>query len=263
MNHQKITVVTVCYNAERDIEKTIQSVINQTYDNIEYIIVDGASKDGTMQVVEKYKDKIAKIVSEPDKGIYDAMNKGIKLATGEWINFMNAGDCFYDNDSVANSVPMFNDTDIISGISTLSGQTWYPTKPSGLSLTFFLTKSLSQQATFIKTNLMKKHGYDTTYKSASDSLFFFEALIIENVSYQDISVMVARCDDAGMSGNEEQGYRELSDGIKRMLPPRMTYEVDFIHKYHNPAVLTIGAFLQKCTFLKRILKYYRRHRKNR
>lgn len=263
MYHPKITVVTVCYNAERDIEKTILSVINQTYDNIEYIIVDGASKDGTMQVVERYKNQIAKIVSEPDKGIYDAMNKGIKLATGEWINFMNAGDCFYYNDSVAKSISLFNDADIISGISTLSGQTWYPTKASDLSLTFFLTKSLNHQATFIRTELMKKHGYDTTYKSASDSLFFFKVLIIENAGYQDIPIMVAKCDDAGMSGNEEQGYKELSEGIKNILPSRMAYEVDFIHKYHNPAVLTIGSFLQKCTFLKKILKYYRKHRNKR
>lgn len=91
-----ISVVTVSYNAVATIEQTILSVINQTYENIEYIIIDGGSTDGTIDIIEKYADKIAYWVSEPDNGIYDAMNKGIKVATGKWINFMNAGDRFYD-----------------------------------------------------------------------------------------------------------------------------------------------------------------------
>lgn len=89
-----ISIVTVSYNAVSTIEQTILSVINQTYPHIEYIIIDGGSTDGTVDIIKKYADKIAYWVSEPDKGIYDAMNKGIKVATGEWINFMNAGDCF-------------------------------------------------------------------------------------------------------------------------------------------------------------------------
>ncbi len=99
----KISVVTVCYNAESAIENTILSVINQTYTSVEYIIVDGASKDSTMDIVNKYRDKISVIVSEPDKGIYDAMNKGIKLATGDWICFMNAGDSYVNENTIESS----------------------------------------------------------------------------------------------------------------------------------------------------------------
>lgn len=95
MKEQLVTVITVCYNAESLIEETIQSVLNQDYKNLEYLIVDGASKDGTMSVVQKYADRLT-YVSEPDKGIYDAMNKGLQMAKGEWVNFMNAGDTFVD-----------------------------------------------------------------------------------------------------------------------------------------------------------------------
>lgn len=94
----KVSVVTVCYNAVEVIEKTILSVVNQTYNNLEYIIIDGMSTDGTVDIIKKYEDRITYWISEPDRGIYDAMNKGIKAATGMWINFMNAGDTFTAND---------------------------------------------------------------------------------------------------------------------------------------------------------------------
>lgn len=102
MNNPKISVVTVCYNAVDTIEKTMLSVINQTYPNIEYIIIDGASTDGTVDIIQKYRDKIAYFVSEPDKGIYDAMNKSLNIVTGEWVCFMNAGDVFHDNTVISN-----------------------------------------------------------------------------------------------------------------------------------------------------------------
>ena len=98
----KISIITVCYNAIAEIEQTILSVINQTYQNIEYIIIDGGSTDGTIDIIQKYANKISFWVSESDNGIYDAMNKGIAKATGDWINFMNAGDCFYGKDTISN-----------------------------------------------------------------------------------------------------------------------------------------------------------------
>ena len=89
------SVITITYNAAATLEETILSVISQTYHHVEYIIVDGASTDGTMQIVERYRNKINKMVSEPDKGLYDAMNKGIDLATGDYLVFLNAGDSFH------------------------------------------------------------------------------------------------------------------------------------------------------------------------
>ncbi len=114
----KVTIITVCYNAIEGIEKTIQSVIGQSYLCIEYIVVDGASTDGTVDVVRKYADNIDYFVSEPDGGIYDAMNKGIKAATGEWIIFLNAGDTFASEDAIKDALSIDTEgIDVIYGDS--------------------------------------------------------------------------------------------------------------------------------------------------
>ena len=100
----KFSVITVTYNAEAVLEDTIQSVISQTYRHVEYIIVDGASKDKTLSITDRYKNHIAQVVSEPDKGLYDAMNKGIRLATGDYLCFLNAGDSFHEDDTLQQMV---------------------------------------------------------------------------------------------------------------------------------------------------------------
>ena len=98
----KISIITICFNAATDLENTIASVRSQKYKDYEYIVVDGGSKDRTVEVINQNLDVITKWVSEPDKGIYDAMNKGIKMATGEWVIMMNAGDVFADSDVLQN-----------------------------------------------------------------------------------------------------------------------------------------------------------------
>lgn len=98
IKNPKVSIITVVYNGEEFLEDTIRSVISQNYTNIEYIIIDGQSTDSTIEIINKYDKHIAKWISEPDKGIYDAMNKGIDIATGDWLNFLNAGDSFVSND---------------------------------------------------------------------------------------------------------------------------------------------------------------------
>ncbi len=110
-----ISIITITYNAEKYIERTIQSVISQTYLDIEYLIIDGNSKDNTLAIVEKYKDKISKIVSEKDKGIYDAMNKGLRLAKNEYLLFMNAGDEIYAKDTLEKLFEKQKNADIYYG----------------------------------------------------------------------------------------------------------------------------------------------------
>ena len=100
----KFSIITVTYNAEKVLEDTIQSVISQTYHHVEYIIVDGASKDDTLSIIDRYRSRIHTVVSEPDKGLYDAMNKAISLASGDYLCFLNAGDCFHEDDTLQQMV---------------------------------------------------------------------------------------------------------------------------------------------------------------
>lgn len=108
----KFSVITVTYNAAGVLEDTIQSVISQTYHHVEYIIVDGASTDGTMAIVDRYRSRIHTVISEPDKGLYDAMNKGMALATGDYLCFLNAGDCFHEDDTLQQMVHTLHGTEL-------------------------------------------------------------------------------------------------------------------------------------------------------
>lgn len=102
--HPKFSLITVTYNAGAALEDTIQSIITQTYKNVEYILIDGASTDNTMRIIERYRDHIHTVVSEPDQGLYDAMNKGLSLATGDYVCFLNAGDCLHEDDTLLGMV---------------------------------------------------------------------------------------------------------------------------------------------------------------
>ena len=112
----RITIITVCYNRKNTIGKAIQSVLNQNYDNIEYIIIDGNSTDGTKEVIESYGDAISRYISEPDKGMYDAINKGLTLATGDVIGLMHSDDEFYDQNAINKIVDCFNVDSSVDGV---------------------------------------------------------------------------------------------------------------------------------------------------
>lgn len=172
----KFSVITVCYNAEATIEDTIQSVISQTYHHVEYIIVDGASKDRTMDIVNRYREHIAIIVSERDKGRYDAMNKGIGLATGDYLCFLNAGDSFHEDDTLQQMVHSIHTPqlpDVLYGETELVDHEGHFLRMRRLSAPEVLTwKSFRQgmlvchQAFFPRRDLVMP--YDLRYRFSAD-----------------------------------------------------------------------------------------------
>lgn len=173
MFNPKLTVITVVYNNARDIERTMLSVLGQTYSNIEYIVVDGASIDGTLEIIDRYKDRISKLVSEPDKGIYDAMNKGLALATGDYVLFMNSGDEIYSAQTVAQVFAAATDADIYYGETEMIndkgeslGQRRHKTPAQFNWRSFKYGMNVSHQAIYIKSALVEP--YDPQYQLSAD-----------------------------------------------------------------------------------------------
>lgn len=175
--NDKITIISITYNAKDVLEETILSVINQTYSNIEYIIIDGGSTDGTLDIIKKYEDKIAYWVSELDNGIYDAMNKGVKVATGEWVNFMNAGDCFYEEGTLNN---IFENKSIgTNNVEILYGDTLEVFSFSNLlskakplqDLNYHM--SFCHQSSFVRLHILKESEFDEKYKICADYNLFY------------------------------------------------------------------------------------------
>lgn len=211
MRSIKYTVVTICYNARETIEDTILSVVGQTYENVEYIIIDGGSTDGTVEIIKKYADRLAYWVSEPDKGIYDAMNKGIAIASGEYINFMNSGDKFASNDVVSKIVNITEPND------TLIYGDWNIIFPDGKSqfrksdtIDYFKTDMpFCHQASFIRTDYIKAHPFDISFNIKSDYDLMYKVYCKQRTSIRRCDIIVCDYDNSGLSSkNYIKGYRE-------------------------------------------------------
>ena len=175
-----ITIITVTLNAERFIESTILSVIEQDYNNIEYIIIDGASDDNTNSIIMEYSENINFFVSEPDQGIYHAMNKAVNFASGKWINFMNAGDTFSSNEIISSIFEKEYEADLIYGDSILVNtktNTEYYLEASSLSSINSAQMPFVHQSVFLKRSLLKKFRFRTDYVLASDFDLFLNLYI--------------------------------------------------------------------------------------
>ena len=200
---KKISIVTINYNDKDGLDKTIQSVVNQTYQDFEFIIIDGGSADGSRNVIEKYKDRISYWVSEPDKGIFSAMNKGIKVAKGEFLIFMNSGDTFFDELVLEKiETELSDDYDIFYGdyYRVSNNSLKKRTFPKKLSFSFFYSRSLSHQSTFIRRKLFFDiFLYNEEYKIASDWEFFIYAICQKNVPYKYINLPISKFDFTGIS----------------------------------------------------------------
>lgn len=169
----KLSVITIVYNNVKDIERTMLSVLNQTYRNIEYIIIDGGSKDGTVEAIYKYKSRLAQFISEPDNGIYDAMNKGLALATGDYVLFMNSGDEIYAPETVTEVFESAAAADIYYGETEMYNEQWESLgqrrhcAPEIFNWkSFRYGMSVSHQAIYVKRNLAQP--FDLRYKYSSD-----------------------------------------------------------------------------------------------
>lgn len=217
----KISIITVCYNSSTTIEDTLKSVESQTYNDIEYIIIDGNSRDNTLEIVSKYKHIVTQLVSESDKGLYDAMNKGIALATGEYIGILNSDDTFYEADTIAKVATFLGQNpfdacigDIVQHrkgkiIRKYSSKNWSPEK---LKIGFMPP----HPSIFFKRDLFVKYGaYQLGYKIAADYELIIRYFLKHNISYKYSGIITTSMAVGGESSSGISSYKKITEEVDK------------------------------------------------
>jgi putative colanic acid biosynthesis glycosyltransferase len=195
-----VSIITVVFNDVLHIEATIRSVLAQKYDHVEFIIVDGGSTDGTLDIIKSYESEIDYWVSERDEGIYYAMNRGIDLVSGDWINFMNSGDCFYNTSVIKNvfNHDEYSDIDVIYGHHNVI----YPAKKSlvkaGYAPQLWKGAQFCHQSSFIKSSMHKSNKFNAHHRIGADFEFFYNAYK-KNKNFKCKDIIVSSVSAGGLS----------------------------------------------------------------
>lgn len=202
----KISIITVSYNAVKTINQTIKSVMDQTYTNIEYIIIDGGSSDGTIEIIKNYADRLTYWVSETDNGIYDAMNKGLKKASGDFVYFIGADDCLIDDDIIRKVVDILKKND---EVDILSGTVWMVDEKTKLQRLWQNNVSkekimqgymVHHQGLFTKRKILEKYPFNLKYKIVSDYEFVLNTYFDKTIKYKYVATPIAFYSLGGISG---------------------------------------------------------------
>ncbi len=210
-----VSIITVVYNGEKYLEETIQSVINQTYDNVEYIIIDGGSTDGTLDIIKKYEDKIDYWVSEMDKGIYDAMNKGIAVASGEWIGIINSDD-YYDKNSLQiikdrideNTYFICGDMTIITSCKKIV------LRKGSDTLNIRKRMSINHPTLFVRSLIYKNKIFNTDYSIAGDYDFVISQITTYENRFKCIKDNLVFMREDGISDNVKFAFRLIKEDFR-------------------------------------------------
>lgn len=207
----KISIITAVYNGVNTIEQAISSVVNQTYQNIEYIIIDGGSNDGTVDIIRKYEDKITYWVSEPDDGIYDAFKKGLLVAKGEYIQFLGSDDCLVAEDTLEKTVKNLNENvDILSCCVYLVHESLCKqvllSNSQAINKSEFKGDMIPHNGMFTRRSLFNIYPFDEKYKLRSDYKFFLQCYFDESVRFRFVDLPVVYYSASGTSS-----YNDLTD----------------------------------------------------
>jgi len=220
----KVSIITVCYNSVKTIKDAIDSVVNQTYNNIEYIVIDGASKDGTIDIVSSYGEKVSKFISEPDNGIYNAMNKGIKIATGDIVGILNSDDFFNNNEVVQRIVDEFNN----NNVDAIYGDVQF-VKPKNLLkvVRYYSSKNFSPKkfkygfmpahpSFYVKRSYFEKIGYyQENYKIGADYELLIRFLYNHKLKSKYLQMPFVTMRTGGVSNRSFKSYIILNNEILR------------------------------------------------
>ena len=237
----KLSIITINYNNAKGLRKTMESVLKQTYTDFEHIIVDGASTDGSVDVIKEYENQLHIThstihllwSSEKDNGIYDAMNRGIRKAKGEYTLMLNSGDYLVDERVIERIMPELDGTDIVQGnnIEECSGKTYRNRGYGKSDIDFFdvMKGHFLHQSSFCKRDLFERYGYfDETYKMSGDTKFFMNCLGKNDASFKYIDIDVANYDLGGISAEKTGKWAQLREEeharlMKELYSPRLLH----------------------------------------
>lgn len=257
----KISVITVNYNNCDGLLKTIKSIINQSYRDIDFIVIDGGSTDDSLSLLKKYQNDINYWVSENDKGIYDAMNKGILASSGDYIIFMNSGDSFYNESVLEDFISLHPIEDIVYGdifINYLNGRKKVKRMLKKLTIGNSYNFTITHQAIFHKASLFKEKYYSVDYKLISDWIFYNEAIFLGNASYKYIDLIIANYESGGLSSNiktAENERKKYLEETQSKLFFQLLKEFNKIHLINERLqnILLIKLYLRLIKLIKRFL----------
>ncbi|MBO6183461.1 MAG: glycosyltransferase [Chryseobacterium sp.] len=259
----KLSIITINYNNATGLEKTLKSLINQNSKDFEYIIVDGNSTDESKRIIDTNKNHIDKWISEKDSGVYNAMNKGIEMANGDYLLFLNSGDMLANSHVLNKILPLLeNNSDIIYGnliysLNEVPQTLFTPSKK--INLSYFLNSFLPHPSSFIKKSLFQRIGfYNEKFKIISDWEFFLRAIVVNKASYLHIDEVISDFDNSGISSNSENEkliYNEKQTVYKEFFP-NLENEIKLIEFASSRRILQIQNIQKNHPFLWKLLKVF-------
>ncbi|WP_053069194.1 glycosyltransferase family 2 protein [Bizionia psychrotolerans] len=241
-----ISIITINYNDVVGLKKTMISVLEQTYADIEYIVIDGGSTDGSLDLIKAHKEKLAYWVSEPDKGIYHAMNKGIDQATGAYLLFLNGGDWLVDSSIIEKFVAFKPVEDLVYGdVFVRKGHAWRRKfMPKEMSFGMALSNTLAHQAEFYKRGLFDDDfRYDTSYQVVSDWILTNHAIVFKQATSRYIDLVVCYFEDPGISSDFNLRHTERKRYLKANFDPLFLNLLKDYQRLHGQNQTLKGRFL--------------------
>ncbi len=227
----KLSIITVNLNNKDGLQKTIDSVLSQTYKDFEWIVIDGGSTDGSKELIEKFSNHISYWVSEPDKGIYNGMNKGIRVAKGDYLLFLNSGDVLYDNNVLFNIFKISRESDFILGQVERQDNHHLLRKYNENIFLQLYNDTLNHQGSFIKRSLFEGREYDESLRIVSDWKFWLETIIQDNASYEIVNTIVSMQDMTGISSTDTVALQKEHQLVfNRFFPPLLQREIEELRR---------------------------------
>ena len=250
----KLSIITINYNNSKGLAKTIETVLEQTFEDYEYIIIDGGSTDGSVDIIKAHADKITYWVSEKDAGVYNAMNKGIVKATGEYCYFLNSGDYLWKRDVLEKVFKESNSEDIVYG-NMINGKILQVNHgPHPLTFYDLFIHTIYHQSAFIKKALFDKIGlYSEHFKVISDWEFFVKAICIEHCSYCYVNIDIALYEVGGLSFQDHESNERDRHIVLKQLFPFYYDDYQYLKKFRQSNFIGIFNTIENNKFVRSTL----------